>query len=102
MCVCVTGALLGVRIDLDEVHVSLTKIADDERVAFGRDMFTSVFDVISSNASSTVTLNLASSEIIRECTNILLSMLGQHVLKPSYLTGVQIVLKEELSSHQLP
>lgn len=72
---------------MDEVQVSLSKVGDDNHVAFGREMYRSAFEVISANSATVHSINLAASEVIRECTTILLASQGQHTLKPSYLSG---------------
>lgn len=78
----------GVRMDLDEIFVSLSRKDEQEPVAFGRDLFKSVFDVVSSNAESALNISIGSSELIKDCVNILLSQTHRVILKPSNLTGM--------------
>lgn len=77
----------GVRIDLDEVEIRRTPICSQERVAFGRELYSSAFDCLSAKASSMLDINLAASEVIVECASMLLDVSAGHSLSPSDLTG---------------
>lgn len=74
---------LGVKLDLNEYDIK----SKDDQTAYGRNLYRSVFDAISSNAGVFCGINLAASEVIRDCVSILLDYSGDHMLKPSDLTG---------------
>lgn len=78
----------GVRLDLNEVQVSLKRTDENEPVAFGRELFTSVFDALSSNAANALGINLAASEVIKEMVTILMRQSQRVPLRPSHLSGI--------------
>mgnify|MGYP001801407118 FL=1 len=80
----------GVRIDLDEKYLSLSIREYEERSAYGRDTYTSAFDLISSQCKKFPFINLAGSEILRKCVEVLMSYRGQHPIKTAYLSGKNV------------
>ena len=80
----------GVRIDLDEKYLSLSIRDYEERSAYGRDTYTSAFDLISSQCKKFPFINLAGSEILRKCVEVLMSYRGQHPIKTAYLSGKNV------------